>query len=131
MDVQKKYEHWLNSARYDLDTADAMYASGRWQYVAFMCQQAIEKLCKGLYLFYLDDNIPRIHNISNIVLRFAEQLKQPIEQDRYDFFNQLTALYIDGRYPDYTEQPLLRQQEAQTLLNQTKEAFAWLLTLKP
>lgn len=131
MDTQQKYEFWLNKAQYDLSTADAMFDSGRWQYVAFMCQQAIEKLCKGLYLLYVDDNIPRIHNISNIVLRFAEKLEQPIEQEKYDFFNQLTALYMEGRYPDYSDQLTLQKQDGQELLEKTKEAFAWLLTLKP
>jgi HEPN domain-containing protein len=44
MDSQEKFEYWVDIARYDLDTADAMFKTGRWLYVAFMCQQAIEKL---------------------------------------------------------------------------------------
>ncbi|MCL2035461.1 MAG: HEPN domain-containing protein [Oscillospiraceae bacterium] len=48
MDTQEKYEHWLEYAKYDLDTADAMFNAGKWLYVAFMCQQAVEKLVKGL-----------------------------------------------------------------------------------
>jgi HEPN domain-containing protein len=31
----------------------ALGTGGRWLYVVFMCQQAIEKLCKGLYLLYI------------------------------------------------------------------------------
>ena len=41
MDTQEKYEHWLEYAKYDLDTADAMFNAGKWLYVAFMCQQAV------------------------------------------------------------------------------------------
>jgi len=47
----------------NMETAQAMFETGRWLYVVFMCQQAIEKLCKGLYLLYIDDNVPRIHDI--------------------------------------------------------------------
>jgi HEPN domain-containing protein len=60
MTNEEKYNYWLDIAKYDLDTADAMYKSRRWLYVVFMCQQAIEKLVKGLYLLYIDDNTPKL-----------------------------------------------------------------------
>jgi HEPN domain-containing protein len=41
MDSQEKFEHWLDAAEYDLQTAEAMLVAGRWLYVAFMCQQAV------------------------------------------------------------------------------------------
>jgi len=72
MNAQEKYEYWLDIAQYDLETANSMLSSGRWLYVVFMCQQATEKLAKGLYTLYVDDNIPRIHNIKTIVERFED-----------------------------------------------------------
>ena len=36
MTVQDKYEHWLEIAEYDLETAHAMLKAGRWLYVVFM-----------------------------------------------------------------------------------------------
>jgi len=45
--MKKKYKYWLDIAEYDLETARAMYISGRYLYVAFMCQQAVEKNSKG------------------------------------------------------------------------------------
>jgi HEPN domain-containing protein len=53
MNSQEKYEYWLDIANYDLETASAMLAGSRWLYVVFMCQQAIEKLVKGLYILYI------------------------------------------------------------------------------
>jgi HEPN domain-containing protein len=78
MDSQEKFEHWLDIAQYDLETACAMFTSGRWLYVVFMCQQAIEKLCKGLYLLYIDDNTPRIHDINDVLDSFADKLPVPV-----------------------------------------------------
>jgi len=49
-----------------------MLASGRYVYVVFMCQQSIEKLGKGLYNYYIDDNVPRVHNISLVLNKLAE-----------------------------------------------------------
>jgi HEPN domain-containing protein len=62
MDAQEKYEYWLDTAEYDLATAEAMLKAGRWLYVVFTCQQAIEKLSKGLYTLYIDDNVPYTNN---------------------------------------------------------------------
>ena len=67
MDAQEKYEYWLDIAQYDFDTAESMLKSGRWLYVVFMCQQAVEKLVKGLYVLYIDDNVPKTHNIRVLI----------------------------------------------------------------
>jgi HEPN domain-containing protein len=66
MNKQEKFEHWEDIAKYDLETAEAMLQSGRYLYVAFMSQQAIEKLMKGLYVWHLDQEPPRTHNIYSI-----------------------------------------------------------------
>jgi hypothetical protein len=95
MTAEEKFEFWFEYAQNDLDTAEAMFKSGRWMYVyirvvqklqflnnfrlktvkclafcktwertirfsnkSITCQQALEKLVKGLYLLYVDDNIP-------------------------------------------------------------------------
>lgn len=43
MDNQEKYEHWEDIAKYDLDTAEAMYQAGRYLYVVFMCHYTVFK----------------------------------------------------------------------------------------
>lgn len=133
MNEQEKYEHWLDVAKYDLDTADAMYDSGRWIYVAFMCQQAVEKLCKGLYVIYVNDEVPRVHSIRHVLNRFSDKLPKAVSDEQYHLFDRLTAFYMEGRYPEYKEKlsALLDKQEAKALLTQTKEVFAWLQTCKP
>ena len=133
MDSQEKYNFWQAIAQYDLETAHAMFAAGRWLYVVFMCQQAIEKLCKGLYLLYIDDDVPRIHDINSLVTKFAEKLPGPIDDDKRLLFAKLSAFYLNNRYPEYKERlsESLNREEAQSILNKSKEAFEWLLTLKP
>jgi HEPN domain-containing protein len=37
-------QRWRELALYDLGTADAMLSAGRYLYVLFCCQQAIEKI---------------------------------------------------------------------------------------
>ena len=105
MTIEEKYEHWYKLAQYDLESADAMFATGRWFYVVFMCQQAIEKLCKGLYTIYLDDDVPKIHNIKHIFLCFEEKLTVTASEDKYILFDSLSAHYLLSRYPDFSSQP--------------------------
>jgi HEPN domain-containing protein len=133
MNAQEKYEYWLEIAQYDLETADAMFSSGRWLYVLVMCQQAIEKLVKGLYTLYVDDNVPRIHNIKALFQRFDNKLPVKVPDDKYKLFDALSWYYLDTRYPDFvrTLGTQVNNAKANTILSQTKETFSWLLTLKP
>jgi HEPN domain-containing protein len=132
-EAQEKFGHWLEYAQYDLDTADAMFVSGRWIYVVFMCQQAVEKLVKGLYVLYVDDNVPKTHNIRVLVERFESQLPEPVTEERYNLFEDLTIHYLNGRYTDYKQKlsERLNKSAATDFLKRSKEVFAWLLTLKP
>ena len=133
MDMREKFEYWHDIVNYDLETANAMFSTGRWLYVVFMCQQAIEKLCKGLYLLYIDDNVPWIHDINSIITKFANKLPEAIDDSKRMLFAKLSAFYLNNRYPEYKERlsTSLNREEAQSILNETKEAFAWLETLKP
>jgi len=133
MTTEEKYAYWLELARYDLDTAVAMFSTGRWFYVVFMCQQAVEKYCKGLYTLYIDDNVPKIHNIKTIVSRFKDKLPVAVSEDTLSFFDSLSARYITYRYPDFERNSdrQISEPEAKRILEKTREVFSWLLTLKP
>jgi HEPN domain-containing protein len=133
MDANEKYDYWLDIAQYDLDTAQSLLSSKRWLYVVFMCQQAIEKLIKGLYVCYVDDNIPRIHNVRALIERFEDKLPEPISKDKKLLFMDLSSYYLNNRYPEYMTKlsASIGETEARGVLQKTKEVFAWLLTLKP
>jgi HEPN domain-containing protein len=133
MTNEEKFAYWLDIAEYDLKTAETMFAGGRWLYVVFMCQQAIEKLVKGLYLLYIDDNIPRIHNIGNVFSKFANKLPVETKEETYQLFEKLSLYYLETRYPEYKDKLSETTSEgvAKILLEKSREVFAWLLTLKP
>lgn len=133
MDAQTKFEYWIDIARYDLSVAESMVNSSHWLYVVFMCQQAVEKLVKGLYSYYMPDTPPYLHNIKTIASRVEPSLPSVIPADTMDFFDDLTAYYLNNRYPDYVSSlsTLISKTEAVDVMEKTKEVFAWLLTLKP
>lgn len=45
MDLDK-VKYWTELSDYDLDTADAMFQTGRWLYVGYMCHQVVEKISR-------------------------------------------------------------------------------------
>ena len=131
MTAEEKYEKWLEAANEDMGTAEIMLRNGRYSYVAFMCEQAIEKLAKGVYVFTFDKEAPFTHNI-NIILKNIDAV---IEDKRYKdcevLFSHLTSYYIVGRYDVYKQQiaQSLDQSSSEELLDQTKEAFRWIQSL--
>jgi HEPN domain-containing protein len=131
--LKKKFEYWLDAAQLDLRTAEAMLDNGIWLYVVFMCQQSVEKLVKGIYNLFLDDNPPRIHNIKAIFENFEKRLTVRIPDDLFAFFDDLSTYYVNNRYPDFKSKlsSTIGEAEANTTFSKTKEVFAWLLRLKP
>jgi HEPN domain-containing protein len=131
--MEEKYQYWLSYAQNDLDSAGVMLHSGRWFYTIFMCQQAIEKLVKGLYLLYIDDNVPRLHDINVIFARFKDELPESLSDANAGLFDTLSQFYVRSRYPDYTHELELSatNERAQYVYEKSKEAYQWLLTMKP
>ena len=50
MNSFKSHQEWLAQASYDLDTAEAMFKTGRYIYCVFMCHLSIEKALKACYV---------------------------------------------------------------------------------
>ncbi len=56
---------------YDLGTIDALIQGGRWVYVAYLCQQAVERQLKGMYVYYMDAEPPKSHNVNFLFSRIT------------------------------------------------------------
>jgi HEPN domain-containing protein len=67
--------HWIERSQYDLETAKAMMEARRYIYVAYMCQQAIEKIFKAIIAQAGKQNFP-IHNLNRLaeIAGIANQL---------------------------------------------------------
>lgn len=128
----EKYNRWLEMAEDDLDTADVMLKSNKYLYVSFMCEQALEKLAKGIYVYTFDKEAPFTHNI-NIILKDIEKIVKTEEYRKYEtLFATLTSFYIIGRYDVYKQNisQNLDKESSTELINKSKEAFKWLKSLQ-
>lgn len=117
--------HWAERARYDLETAKAMLDAGRYLYVGYMCQQAIEKLLKALIAKQAKENVP-IHNLNRLAEVAGIAGMMSSEENR--FLAELTPYCIEARYGDYKESlsEVIDEQRACAVYSKTQEVFEWL-----
>jgi len=97
-----------------------------------MCEQAIEKLSKGIYVYTFNKEAPFTHNIS-IVLKDIEKVINTEKYKEYEtLFATLTSFYIIGRYDVYKQNisKNLNEKNSKEILKKSKEAFQWLRSLQ-
>ena len=117
-------KQWTDQARYDLDTARAMFDSGRYLYVLFCCQQAVEKALKAIIAERTQELPPRIHQL----MRLAEVAGLEVIGERAEFLRELSAYYIQTRYPEEIKDlaSQAKKESAQRVLYRTEEVLQWL-----
>lgn len=126
MNTAEKVEYWLGIANYDLDTAVAMYSTGRWLYVAFMCHQVIEKTLKAYWCATQEDEPPYIHNHKRLADGCGLYSRMSFEQK--DFLNTVTTYNIEARYPE-SKDALARKLDKDAcrfIIDNTKTIQTWI-----
>jgi len=142
LDNKEKYNYWEEYAQYDLDTASIMLDTGRYLYALFMCQQAIEKIVKGIFVLYTGEEPVKTHNIALIFNNLCkrQEFRKYIIDDNFDnykneytpVFVRLLAFYISARYPVYKEKvtSMITETETREIMNKTREVYEWVQSLK-
>lgn len=124
IEMSKRYLEWMRQADYDMDTADAMFSSGRYIYAVFMCHLSLEKALKGLYTQQLGQIPPKTHNLVYLL----NQIDTQPDAKLLKFIVKLNTTSIATRYPD----DLARIQKAygkgvtQKLIADSKKVLQWI-----
>ncbi len=123
--MDKIVTHWVERSQYDLDTAKVMLDTGRYLYVAYMCQQTVEKILKALIAQQDKENFP-IHNLN----RLAEiaEISNELTPEQFNFIAELTPYHIEARYGDYKESlsEIINEKKAQQVYKKTREIYKWI-----
>lgn len=111
---------------YDLETAEAMYSTRRWLYVAFICHQVIEKTLKAYWNATREDDPLFIHHLSNLAIRCG--LYEQMSEAQQEFIAKLMPMNIEARYPDYKQKLALalNQQTCKAIIKDTKALQEWI-----
>lgn len=117
-------EKWLALVDYDIKSAEAMFDTGRYLYVAFLCQQAVEKLLKAIIHEKTGEMPPYTHRLPALV----EVAGIVADSKQADLLVKLTRYYIRTRYPEDRTRlaRTLDRTATKLLLQHTMEVLQWL-----
>jgi len=123
---KKIIDNWLSLAEYDLATAHDMSKAKRYLYVAFMCQQAVEKILKACYVKQHTSTPPYTHNLLRLIKEL--EFKDKMGDEMIAAIEELNSYYIESRYTEDIEElsKILTEAKAVSVLNSTKELFVWI-----
>jgi len=139
----EKYRYWLMLSDYDLDTIDVLVQGERWVYVAYLCQQAVERQLKGMYVFYSNNEAPKTHNVNFLFSKLLATDEFPFlgtrrevdeRRDECEDFLIDTMFYYMSDYPFSYKNIMNRfvgQENALDLLRRTKSMITWLRSFQP
>ena len=116
-------QEWLNQADYDYQTAEYMFAGGRYAYTVFMAHLAIEKALKGIYQKKFTAIPPRTHSL----IYFVNKAELTPPEGIGKFLVKLDQASVATRYPEdlIKLQTVYTQEVAKEILAQTEDTIAW------
>ncbi|MHC4445335.1 MAG: HEPN domain-containing protein [Planctomycetota bacterium] len=122
--MSDKYEEWLKQADYDMETADAIFNSGRYFYAVFMCHLSIERGLKGLYFKVLQEVPPKTHNLIYLLTKIDIRPELDLEK----FITKLNTASLATRYPDdlVKIQAAYTEEVTKDIINNSKDVLQWI-----
>jgi HEPN domain-containing protein len=123
---QEHIRYWLTTAAHDLDVADALFASAKYDYCLFLGHLALEKVLKACWVRDNENNQPPpIHNL----LTIASETKLQLSTEQKEFLRLVNRFHIEARYPDFKMSfyKLCTHDYSQQQLAAIKEIYQWLL----
>lgn len=120
----KASEEWLKQAKYDLDTAKAMFKTRRYIYTVFMCHLSVEKGLKGLFVQSFQKEPPKSHDLNYL----CNKVKLNLPEELRKFMDRLNDLSVPSRYPDELDRVLKQYDKRRTeeILKDSTRLLLWL-----
>lgn len=125
MDTDQHIKFWLDGADHDLEAAESLLTSGKFDWCLFLGHLVLEKALKAVYVRDNENHLPpRTHNL----VRIAEATRLKIDDDIRVFLDEVTAFNLEVRYPDYKRDFFKRctQDFSEKKIKQIKDFFQWL-----
>ena len=117
-------KNWIDTANYDIKTAEAMFKSKRFIYVVFMCHLAIEKMVKAVISAETQGLPPKSHSL--LYLSDKALIKYP--EDKQEFIEQLDNVSVVTRYPEDLKKMAkeFNKNKTKEVLDMTRRTLRWL-----
>lgn len=123
---QKDINIWLEIAEEDLDSAEYSFQGKKYLWAMVMCQQAIEKILKALYVKKIGKIPEKTHNL--VKLCRDTGIIEELSEENIELMEKLLFYYFGTRYPEKREKlkASLVVSDINNTMSQTKEIYLWL-----
>ena len=133
-----KYQYWKILSDYDIETAKVLLEAKRFNYVTVLCEQAAERLIKGMFIFHTGKETPKSHNVPFLANRLANHERfsckdegKKFEEELGDYENTMVDLmfYYMSDYPfSYKkfQDRFISEESAYELYDKTLKLLSWL-----
>ena len=128
MEISDHIQYWLDSAEHDLDTAESLFAAGKYDWCLFLSHLVIEKALKA---FYVKDNENRMPPKTHNLVKLAEKTTIPLNEQVKFFLDEINDFNLEVRYPEYGKEfyRICTKKFAENYFIKIKEHFIWLKSL--
>jgi HEPN domain-containing protein len=122
--LEKIVKNWLDSAEYDLETADQMFKTGRYIYAVFMCHLALEKALKAKVQEITGKTPPKTHNL----MRLVDLAQLSLDEEMGRYLSKLSNLSIPTRYPEDFQKLVeaFTKDKTEDIFLKAKEVYQWI-----
>lgn len=138
MTGSEKYKHWKMLSDYDIETAGILLENKRYNYVAVLCEQSVERMIKGMFIYHTGKETPKSHNVPFLANKLANNQRfsskeegMRFEKEHIDYENIMVDLmfYYISDYPfSYKnfQERFISESVAKELYENTIKILGWL-----
>ena len=121
--MRQEIKNWSDQSNDDFDSAKFNFNGKKFYVAAFLCQQAVEKALKALFLYEKKGEIPQSHSLIYLATNTS------IPRNFYSFLKELTPKFIDTRYPDASidlPSRIYDEENTKRLLDKSEDILEWI-----
>lgn len=121
--MRTEIQNWLQQALDDFDGAVYNFNGKKYYIAAFLCQQAVEKALKALFLYEKKGEVPQSHSLIYLATNTS------VPKEFYSFLKELTPKFVDTRYPDASvdlPSRIYDEENTKGLLDKSKVIVEWI-----
>jgi len=123
--MRREISDLIDGAWYDYASAEDMLRAGRYNYVAFLCQQAVEKMLKAAVMARTRTRYPKAHNLKELL----DETGLTVPGELETAILRLGPHYLASRYLNAAggrPWELYNSDLAQGFLTEAKSVLEWL-----
>ncbi len=127
----KKSEHinyWLQMAEHDLDVAQSLFETRKYDWCLYISHLVLEKTLKANYVQTNDNKIPpKTHNL----VKLAELSFINLKDENKLFLDEVNDFNLEARYPDYKLKfyKICTKEFTENKFKSIKKYYQWLKSL--